>query len=340
MFRNAEGNNAYLAPATPLHWVMEAPLHRRGWVMQERILSSRTLNFGPHVLWECCQSIWHEFDLWESPLEDHFKGFLSFESLKDLFSIINTAWNPSDALDEPPLLDFWRHIVPQYTSSDLSVNTDRLAAISGIIEFICHETGFKNFYGLWEPILLQEVLWRRSDRYDFQPRLSSVAPTWSWGSIENAVYYTLPPKLVPKYAAKVKVTAESNQTLQVNTILMPLTLQYETIRATPPTIFASTPGNIFCDRDGEIADFEVRRDIHPIPNGPYFFAPLLAHQPKLMDLADNVDGSVVQGLALAESASVSGAYERIGHVSTGILADHIPKFFQRVETENIEIIVV
>jgi hypothetical protein len=54
MLKKAEGTNLYFSPMQPFGFD-DAPLHDRGWVMQERILSPRTLNFGSYIIWECCQ---------------------------------------------------------------------------------------------------------------------------------------------------------------------------------------------------------------------------------------------------------------------------------------------
>ncbi|KAI0125505.1 hypothetical protein BJ170DRAFT_435287 [Xylariales sp. AK1849] len=35
------------------HLYDNAPLHTRGWVLQERLLAPRTLNYGVKVTWEC-----------------------------------------------------------------------------------------------------------------------------------------------------------------------------------------------------------------------------------------------------------------------------------------------
>jgi len=38
-----------------------SPLSGRGWVLQERILPSRTLHFGEqHIFWECRTAVWSE----------------------------------------------------------------------------------------------------------------------------------------------------------------------------------------------------------------------------------------------------------------------------------------
>jgi hypothetical protein len=37
------------------------PLHKRGWVVQKRILPLRTLNFGSFIWWECRERYMHEF---------------------------------------------------------------------------------------------------------------------------------------------------------------------------------------------------------------------------------------------------------------------------------------
>jgi hypothetical protein len=42
---------------------MKWPLHQRRWVLQERVLSPRVLNFGPYLTWQCREKSSNEYDL-------------------------------------------------------------------------------------------------------------------------------------------------------------------------------------------------------------------------------------------------------------------------------------
>jgi hypothetical protein len=82
----------------------------------------------------------------------------------------------------------WRSILLQYTKLKLSFETDRLMAINGIIQDIQARKGWKNICGLWEPFMLEELLWKFSDK-KLKPRIDKGEPTWSWGSVQNGIWY-------------------------------------------------------------------------------------------------------------------------------------------------------
>jgi hypothetical protein len=66
MSRDEDGNDTFIYPSG---WIMDlikqnysqTALHTRGWVMQERLLSPRTLNFGTFLVWDCRQKFSWEF---------------------------------------------------------------------------------------------------------------------------------------------------------------------------------------------------------------------------------------------------------------------------------------
>ncbi|KAJ9657586.1 hypothetical protein H2198_004232 [Neophaeococcomyces mojaviensis] len=110
-------------------------LHTRGWVVQERALSSRTLyfsNIGIH--WECCVMTVFETDLWEG----RPPGFSSFESGKLKMGISKilrdydeaarntfTYQKYSRAYETGSWHDQWWHLVSLYTNCSLTMMSDR-----------------------------------------------------------------------------------------------------------------------------------------------------------------------------------------------------------------------
>jgi len=133
----------------------ESPLHKRGWVMQERLLPPRTLSFGSIVVWECCENYRDEFCLSCGIEGGTLKG--------DFSSLVLQQVGPRQiALEEETrILSLWQTIIRAYSQANLTVKTDKLVALSGIIRAIERSTGWRNIYGVWEPFLLYELLWRK-----------------------------------------------------------------------------------------------------------------------------------------------------------------------------------
>jgi hypothetical protein len=100
-------------------------------------------------------------------------GFGTNEPFYDLVLSGGTYSMPSTLRDEA-VLRIWSEIVADYTSGALTVVTDRLIAISGIIATIQRAS-------LWEPFLWRQLLWEKA--FDPLPELrelTGLQPSWSW----------------------------------------------------------------------------------------------------------------------------------------------------------------
>lgn len=167
--------------------VMEAPLNRRGWVVQERMLAPRVLHFSPsQVSWECGQRLSSE----RIPLnttgtamskasgqlldELHFHGQRNrMERLK--------LHEPLDAVN-------WTRVVAYYSSCGLTKVDDKLVAIAGIAKKLRPVVKDRYVAGLWEKSLPTSLLWYRSGRNDScGPSTQYFAPTFSWAASDGEI---------------------------------------------------------------------------------------------------------------------------------------------------------
>jgi len=161
------------AKLQPLH------LHTRAWVVQERLLSPRTLYYGSMGLaWECAEC---------SATESIPEGEISRFSPKASFFTIRRR--EPGAIKEPESLNAayqeWLAVQISYTRCSLTKFEDKLIAISGAIKQIENLTGWTNIYGLWKEHFLKELLWfveEPTTRPDTSP-----APSWSWASVIGRV---------------------------------------------------------------------------------------------------------------------------------------------------------
>jgi len=85
------------------------------------------------------------------------------------------------------LAGIWEYLVPKYTTWALTYPTDRFVALQGITMFLQAYTGFSIFAGLWEPLLLQQLLWTCGWYPPSSATRSWKAPTWSWLSVDASV---------------------------------------------------------------------------------------------------------------------------------------------------------
>ncbi|KAI1342283.1 heterokaryon incompatibility protein-domain-containing protein [Xylariaceae sp. FL0016] len=91
----------------------------------------------------------------------------------------------------------WYDVVESYSRRKLTASTDKLIALKGIEDEVAGATKFTYLYGLWKERLLTDLLWFAIEGPGY--RLldnvgQSVAPTWSWASIDGTVALDLLPE--------------------------------------------------------------------------------------------------------------------------------------------------
>ncbi|KAJ4855727.1 heterokaryon incompatibility protein (HET) domain-containing protein [Trichoderma breve] len=145
------------------------PTFNRGWIFQERLLSSRILHFGPQELsWECLQ---------ESACQ------------------CTGHYAPSATVD--PVDMAWHMIVEDYTRLHLTFETDVFPAISGIAKRFQSSLGSEYVAGLWTKSLIDDLAWHKENttgdstkQIEWQQRPKAWrAPTWSWGAVRGHVEF-------------------------------------------------------------------------------------------------------------------------------------------------------
>lgn len=169
-------------------WVDFAPLHDRGWVVQERLLSPRTLNFGVPLVWECCEISANDLGLenFTESTATRFNTPFRQRYNQQPENRLRHGEQQTSMQDNIKFLKSWRSTLKLFTGTTLSIKADRLPAIQGLIKEIQRSTGWKNAFGLWECFMVEELMW--SPDQTPHARLPNV-PTWSWISVEGRVIY-------------------------------------------------------------------------------------------------------------------------------------------------------
>ncbi|KAF2810865.1 HET-domain-containing protein, partial [Mytilinidion resinicola] len=156
-----------------------SPLSKRGWVVQERLLSPRTIHFATPMFWECRELV---------ACEAYPHGLNGPRDRRT-----NKVWSklPFSRWKDP--LNLWDHTVLTYTKGFLTRPEDKLIAISGIARLF--QSLFQDRYiaGLWSKELLRGLLWSvgkhdlGEDKKDTTRAKIYRAPSWSWASIDGEV---------------------------------------------------------------------------------------------------------------------------------------------------------
>lgn len=85
------------------------------------------------------------------------------------------------------MLTLWYRILNEYSLRQLSFESDRLDAISGLAERLSRITGDEYIGGMWKSNLLECLQWRPNTQDRGKEAIRQTrhrAPTWSWASCE------------------------------------------------------------------------------------------------------------------------------------------------------------
>jgi hypothetical protein len=176
--------------------ITTAPLTRRAWVVQERLLAPRVLHLGSRqVYWECseyeaCETF---IDGLPRPLRKNYKRYAQIGRSSQLVSSLSEQdqemlLNQSLHLRKV-MLDIWRRIKIEYNDKDLTYYSDKLIAVSGLAREIQSILKEPFIAGMWKETLLPELIWCCSPELESQrPKPQQYqAPSWSWLSVNERV---------------------------------------------------------------------------------------------------------------------------------------------------------
>lgn len=171
------------------------PLLERAWVLQERLLSPRTLHFcNREIVFECRETM--QCQCGEADIQANVKA----DFIRMLHS--GPTIGPTNAH-----IGWWT-VVQRYTRLGLSFDKDRLIALSGVARRMMGQQENDYMAGIWKSSFPEGLLWRVDYPDDclginlsFPRRLSTPrAPSWSWASLEAAVTWHFPQHLMKRTA--------------------------------------------------------------------------------------------------------------------------------------------
>lgn len=306
--------------------VREAPLHTRAWVVQERALSPRTVNFcDGQLFWECreleaCETFPNGipqkfFETADAVYESN--GFKRWESAvarvhrADAADGGNPRETTAQAIAYRSVYEVWEMILRDYARCGLTQSSDKFVAISGVVrEF---ESLLKDEYlaGLWRRNFINGLLWHVSELRDFSTIGTSRpaeyrAPTWSWASINtHPIDMPIVYQLQGDYAEVIDVKVKPKAADQYGEIAEGhMTIRGYLVKIRRPAIFrmfAQTIfGQFFPDIDDEVGDDQL------------FALPLREDRPQDYEAPDALWGLVLTHVPLKDPGKSKDTYRRVG----------------------------
>ena len=197
--------------------VASEPLSTRGWTLQERVLSPRTIHFASDELYFECES-----DMWSE------SGFKLKNAQFSLVNCLRAQVQPKDQDQTARGISFivgnsvdkqgsirhrqgWLSLIEDYSRRALTVASDKLLAVAGVARVIAEETGHRYLAGLWAEHLEGDMFWRvqtheetvtldEEDDYEPRARVGSLighasrpaqvrAPSWSWAAVDGPIKF-------------------------------------------------------------------------------------------------------------------------------------------------------
>jgi hypothetical protein len=195
--------------------VENAPVNRRGWVLQERLMAPRVLHFcRDQIAWECAGFEDAEGHPEMNPtLRAKLGAIVDEGRLKDLTPNAGRALrnNRLKGLPDPDMhmtdlyiYELWKHIVEVYSKTQLTVSRDKLIALSGIARRFCigdtrlFTVPNKYIAGMWSNNIESQLLWQVNELFrdgvfeNPARRDATRAPSFSWASIDTPHGITYP----------------------------------------------------------------------------------------------------------------------------------------------------
>jgi len=149
-------------PAEERKSLLQSPLYQRGWVLQEMVLSRRTVHFAQDQLfWHCCSRLTSEDGFFDAALGVTYSDLQS----------------PQKAHES------WWTWIEDYSMRQLTRSNDKFAALAGLTKAFPH--GGKPLAGLWLDDIHFGILWcaREGSARAEMPHI----PSWSWASVDGPV---------------------------------------------------------------------------------------------------------------------------------------------------------
>lgn len=172
----------------------EAPIHRRAWVLQERLLARRIIHFGQgQLLWECREHTALEMYPTGLPKISALQSRSRFKSLDPGSPINQQRFASTDR--ETVAKHLWHHVSKEYSRCLLTYLRDKSVALAGVVKVFEAILEDEYIHGVWKKDLAHQLLWRTQDSmYPPQNRLYKVQrayalPSWSWLSSDCPLYF-------------------------------------------------------------------------------------------------------------------------------------------------------
>ena len=186
--------------------VEDIPVFKRGWIVQERLLSRRNIYFSMksqlgEVVWECFEgkatetkSVFRKANYVDLAMPFYIRDTEHKAYFEHLLDAIRRLQDDSANGWAQARLDFsrmWTRIVLIYTTAELMYVTDKLVAFTGRAKLMSQNIPSDYIAGTWKFTLPASLLWFTNGEPEKNPLRERPtwrgAPSWSWASLDTEI---------------------------------------------------------------------------------------------------------------------------------------------------------
>lgn len=211
--RNEPGEGSFVIPfrcrdgqrGTVMLWhdrseQWDEPIDRRGWTLQESLISSCMLEFGTHqTRWHCnCHRYgvphalkpnylvdgWTRDKVEQSPVSIDWAPVVELEEVDRFRARVPTQ---THRRLEERVIQTWKRLIRNYTRRAVSDPMDRLPALSAIAQRLEGLSTHRYAGGLWFGDVPHLLFWYPVDVESMTRSPERAAPSWSWASVTGAI---------------------------------------------------------------------------------------------------------------------------------------------------------
>jgi hypothetical protein len=173
--------------------IKSEPLDTRGWTLQERLLSPRTLEFGTRQLRFLCQhnprGLTDGWRLKPEASNSRQDSLQDIVVLQENFNALEDTQRQRDDTEYEKAMENWFRLVKVYTHRRLTLPSDKILAISGIAERYGKVFGDQYCAGIWRSTFARALYWKACGKRLHSRPQAWQGPSWSWTSINGAVEF-------------------------------------------------------------------------------------------------------------------------------------------------------
>jgi Heterokaryon incompatibility protein (HET) len=162
-------------------------LSTRGWVFQERLVSTATLHYTDEgMVWECVRGT--QLSHGQNASCASWKG--AWRDLLKQATLSSSGAAKLRMLGKTPN-EIWYDWISAYSERLLFDVEDKFIAIAGVAKTFGRVFNLTYVAGLWLEHFVSGLLWRRHNRTRTLVRFPNkyIAPSWSWASVEGRLEY-------------------------------------------------------------------------------------------------------------------------------------------------------